>query len=123
MHMAVMSFQFHYRPTVTSLSRDPLIELVSCGTYVTVNKSKRSLDTRPMSIGEMGQSSLIQLAMKHVQKIDAEHFLYPLSISVSFHPNGFAFATGSEDKTARLFDIRSDQVSSRGIYLLCIALY
>jgi WD40 repeat protein len=32
-------------------------------------------------------------------------------ISVSFHPNGFAFATGSEDKTARLFDIRSDQVS------------
>jgi WD40 repeat protein len=31
--------------------------------------------------------------------------------SVSFHPNGFAFATGSEDKTARLFDIRSDQVS------------
>lgn len=30
---------------------------------------------------------------------------------MSFHPNGYAFATGSEDKTARLFDIRSDQVS------------
>jgi guanine nucleotide-binding protein subunit beta len=34
--------------------------------------------------------------------------------SVSFHPNGYAFATGSEDKTARLFDIRSDQVSGLG---------
>lgn len=30
--------------------------------------------------------------------------------SVCYHPSGFAFATGSEDKTARLFDIRSDQV-------------
>lgn len=26
-----------------------------------------------------------------------------------FHPSGQAFVTGSEDKTARLFDIRSDQ--------------
>lgn len=26
-----------------------------------------------------------------------------------YHPNGFAFASGSEDKSARLFDIRSDQ--------------
>ncbi|KAJ8961216.1 hypothetical protein NQ318_008899 [Aromia moschata] len=26
-----------------------------------------------------------------------------------FHPSGYAFATGSEDKSARLFDIRSDQ--------------
>lgn len=30
--------------------------------------------------------------------------------SVCYHPSGFAFATGSEDKTARLFDLRSDQV-------------
>lgn len=48
--------------------------------------------------------------MRHVRKIDVALFIL-LSISVSFHPNGFAFATGSEDKTARLFDIRSDQVS------------
>jgi guanine nucleotide-binding protein subunit beta, other len=26
-----------------------------------------------------------------------------------YHPSGFAFSTGSEDKTARMFDIRSDQ--------------
>lgn len=26
-----------------------------------------------------------------------------------YHPNGQAFCTASEDKTARLFDIRSDQ--------------
>lgn len=26
-----------------------------------------------------------------------------------FHPNGYAFASCSEDKTTRLFDIRSDQ--------------
>lgn len=59
-------------------------------------------------------SPLIQLTMKHLPKIDVALFIL-LSIkytrSVSFHPNGFAFATGSEDKTARLFDIRSDQVS------------
>lgn len=26
-----------------------------------------------------------------------------------FHPSGYAFGTGSEDKSSRLFDIRSDQ--------------
>lgn len=30
-----------------------------------------------------------------------------------FHPNGTAFATGSEDFTTRLFDIRSDQQISQ----------
>ncbi|XP_039299244.1 guanine nucleotide-binding protein subunit beta-1 [Nilaparvata lugens] len=29
--------------------------------------------------------------------------------AVTFFPNGFAFATGSDDATCRLFDIRSDQ--------------
>lgn len=29
--------------------------------------------------------------------------------SSQYHPSGFAFATASEDKSARLFDIRSDQ--------------
>lgn len=28
---------------------------------------------------------------------------------MQFHPSGQAFVTGSEDKSARLFDIRSDQ--------------
>jgi guanine nucleotide-binding protein subunit beta, other len=28
---------------------------------------------------------------------------------LQYHPSGFTFATGSEDKTARLFDIRADQ--------------
>lgn len=28
---------------------------------------------------------------------------------VQFFPNGFAFATGSDDATCRLFDIRADQ--------------
>lgn len=28
---------------------------------------------------------------------------------MQFFPNGFAFATGSDDATCRLFDIRSDQ--------------
>lgn len=28
---------------------------------------------------------------------------------LQFHPSGYAFATGSEDKTSRMFDIRSDQ--------------
>ena len=55
---------------------------------------------------------------------------------VQFHPSGQAFATGSEDTTARLFDLRSDQqlaeykapngtgftscaLSSSGRYILC----
>lgn len=29
--------------------------------------------------------------------------------AVTFFPNGFAFATGSDDATCRLFDIRADQ--------------
>lgn len=28
---------------------------------------------------------------------------------LQFHPSGQAFATGSEDKSARLFDLRGDQ--------------
>jgi len=28
---------------------------------------------------------------------------------LQFHPSGYAFATGSEDKTAQMFDIRADQ--------------
>ena len=32
-----------------------------------------------------------------------------ISISFQFFPNGYAFATGSDDATCRLFDIRSDQ--------------
>lgn len=28
---------------------------------------------------------------------------------MQYHPGGYAFATASEDKTARLYDIRSDQ--------------
>lgn len=56
---------------------------------------------------------------------------------LQYHPSGFAFATGSEDKTARMYDIRSDQqialytppnktsgftscgLSSSGRFLLC----
>lgn len=30
-------------------------------------------------------------------------------VMLQFHPSGQAFVTGSEDKSARLFDIRSDQ--------------
>ena len=30
--------------------------------------------------------------------------------SFQYFPNGFAFATGSDDATCRLFDIRADQV-------------
>lgn len=30
-------------------------------------------------------------------------------VSSQFFPNGFAFATGSDDATCRLFDIRADQ--------------
>lgn len=26
-----------------------------------------------------------------------------------YHPSGYSFATGSEDKTARMYDVRSDQ--------------
>ena len=33
------------------------------------------------------------------------------SLSVQFFPNGQAFATGSDDATCRLFDIRADQVN------------
>ena len=29
--------------------------------------------------------------------------------AVTFFPNGYAFATGSDDATCRLFDIRADQ--------------
>lgn len=29
--------------------------------------------------------------------------------AVTFFPNGFAFATGSDDATCRLFDVRADQ--------------
>lgn len=36
------------------------------------------------------------------------HLTDPLS-SPQFFPNGFAFATGSDDATCRLFDIRADQ--------------
>lgn len=63
-----------------------------------------------MSIGET-----IQLALKTCSEVFKFDFIIFISLSfvhsVSFHPNGYAFATGSEDKTARLFDIRSDQVS------------
>lgn len=30
-------------------------------------------------------------------------------LSIQFFPNGYAFATGSDDATCRLFDIRADQ--------------
>ena len=33
----------------------------------------------------------------------------PVSPPVQFFPNGYAFATGSDDATCRLFDIRADQ--------------
>ncbi|CAB0009487.1 unnamed protein product [Nesidiocoris tenuis] len=33
----------------------------------------------------------------------------PLYLTDVFFPNGYAFATGSDDATCRLFDIRSDQ--------------
>lgn len=36
------------------------------------------------------------------------YFIITLSF-FQFFPNGFAFATGSDDATCRLFDIRSDQ--------------
>lgn len=32
-----------------------------------------------------------------------------LDLRFQFHPSGQAFGTGSEDKTARLYDLRSDQ--------------
>ena len=32
-----------------------------------------------------------------------------LFVSLQFFPNGYAFATGSDDATCRLFDIRADQ--------------
>lgn len=32
-----------------------------------------------------------------------------LSVSLQFFPNGNAFATGSDDATCRLFDLRADQ--------------
>ena len=32
-----------------------------------------------------------------------------INFYLQFFPNGFAFATGSDDATCRLFDIRSDQ--------------
>ena len=35
-------------------------------------------------------------------------FFFPF---VQFFPNGQAFATGSDDATCRLFDIRADQVN------------
>lgn len=34
---------------------------------------------------------------------------FPLSPSFKFFPNGNAFATGSDDATCRLFDLRADQ--------------
>lgn len=37
------------------------------------------------------------------------HFI--LFDSFQYFPNGYAFATGSDDATCRLFDIRADQVS------------
>lgn len=30
-------------------------------------------------------------------------------VFLQYHPSGFSFATGSEDKTARMYDVRSDQ--------------
>ena len=40
------------------------------------------------------------------------HYMYSVLILIyilQFFPNGFAFATGSDDATVRLFDIRADQ--------------
>lgn len=34
---------------------------------------------------------------------------YTIYFYFQFFPNGYAFATGSDDATCRLFDIRSDQ--------------
>ena len=35
--------------------------------------------------------------------------VYTTAPSLQFFPNGYAFATGSDDATCRMFDIRSDQ--------------
>ncbi len=39
----------------------------------------------------------------------AVHCMYNLAVSSQFFPNGNAFATGSDDATCRLFDLRADQ--------------
>ena len=36
-------------------------------------------------------------------------FFHPRHFSYQFQPSGFGFVSASEDKTARLFDLRSDQ--------------
>lgn len=37
------------------------------------------------------------------------HCVHPCTLSPQFFPNGNAFATGSDDATCRLFDLRADQ--------------
>lgn len=47
--------------------------------------------------------------MPNCDSFDAFISHISFSLSQQFFPNGFAFATGSDDATCRLFDIRADQ--------------
>ena len=51
-------------------------------------------------------------------KIKLIFIVFPV-LCVQFFPNGQAFATGSDDATCRLFDIRADQVNKTTYPLWC----
>lgn len=62
------------------------------------NANRRSQDTKVI---------LMPLQWVHFSSLHRSH--NHVSSPFQFFPNGFAFATGSDDATCRLFDIRADQ--------------
>ena len=55
--------------------------------------------------------SLSILSVFMFVKSKANFHCFFLFLCIQFFPNGQAFATGSDDATCRLFDIRADQVN------------
>lgn len=99
-------YQSHFRQIKIHLSRDLWIELRSCGIFEKQSQNKPSLVIPLTSIVYLYVS--FYLNSKQCQ-IFLPSLLSCYVLFYQYHPSGQAFASASEDKTARMFDIRSDQ--------------
>ena len=86
-----------YPSAPTKISSYPALAMQppNCGTLGAARPLRRSLDMSPISTPSRKQT----LPISH----------HSSSRSPRFFPNGDAFATGSDDASCRLFDIRADR--------------